>query len=274
MFESRVRDGSSPSRRDPVIVRAVDLVATSRKLSRRVDALEFSSPVTHVYNPLVYARAPHELYLKRWGTAHGRVLLVGMNPGPFGMMQTGVPFGEVASVRDWLGIEAPVQSPAAQHPARPIEGFACRRAEVSGARLWGWARSRFDTPDAFFDRFFVLNYCPLVFLEESGKNRTPDKLVAAERDPLHAACDDALAEAMDVLAPSMVVGIGAFALARARPLASARGIAAGTILHPSPASPAANRGWAEQAEAQLAALGIAVGSAKRTAAPTQRARPR
>lgn len=239
----------------------MDLVATSRKLARRVDALAFGPPVTHVYNPLVYARAPHELYLTRWGAARGRVLLVGMNPGPFGMMQTGVPFGEVAAVRDWIGIEAVVKPPTTQHPARPIEGFACRRAEVSGARLWGWARARFVTPEAFFDRFFVLNYCPLVFLEESGKNRTPDKLVAAERDPLHAACDDALAEALDVLQPSMVVGIGAFALARARPLANARGIATGTILHPSPASPAANRGWAEQAEAQLAALGIATTTA-------------
>lgn len=243
-------------------MRAVDLVAISRKLARQVDALAFGAPVTHVYNPLVYARAPHEAYLRRWGAAKGRVLLVGMNPGPFGMMQTGVPFGEIAAVRDFIGIDAEVKSPAHQHPARPIEGFACRRAEVSGARVWGWARDRFGTAEAFFDRFFVMNYCPLVFLEASGKNRTPDKLPAAERDPLHAACDAALADAIDVLQPSRVIGVGAFALGRARPLAASRGIATGTILHPSPASPAANRGWAEQAEAQLEALGIEVTPAR------------
>ena len=39
-----------------------------------------------------------------------------------------------------------------------------------------------DTAEAFFERFFVHNYCPLVFLEESGRNRTPDKLPKAERD--------------------------------------------------------------------------------------------
>jgi single-strand selective monofunctional uracil DNA glycosylase len=244
--------------RTPVEPHDVDLVAISRTLSRRVDALRFGAPVTHVYNPLVYARAPHEAYLKRWGAARGRVLLVGMNPGPFGMMQTGVPFGEVAAVRDWIGIDEPVKAPSHQHPARPIEGFACRRAEVSGARVWGWARERFGTPEAFFARFFIVNYCPLVFLESSGKNRTPDKLPAAERDPLHAACDAALADAMDVLQPSRVIGVGAFAHGRARPLAESRGIATGTILHPSPASPAANRGWAEQAEAQLEALGVTI----------------
>ena len=35
-----------------------------------------------------------------------RVVFLGMNPGPFGMAQVGVPFGEVAAVRDWLRIDA------------------------------------------------------------------------------------------------------------------------------------------------------------------------
>lgn len=236
----------------------MDLVRISRKLAREVDALSFAPPVTHVYNPLDYARAPHELYLRRWGAATGRVVLLGMNPGPFGMVQTGVPFGEVSLVARWLELEAPVQRPAREHPARPIEGFACTRAEVSGARLWGWARDRFGTPDRFFAEFFVMNYCPLAFLETSGKNRTPDKLPAGEREALYAACDAALAASLVVLRPRRVIGIGAFALARAEPLARALGIATGTILHPSPASPLANRGWAAQAERQLAALGIAL----------------
>jgi single-strand selective monofunctional uracil DNA glycosylase len=30
----------------------------------------------------------------------------------------------------------------------------------------------------------------------------------------------------------------------------------GQVLHPSPASPKANRGWAAQADAELAALGL------------------
>jgi single-strand selective monofunctional uracil DNA glycosylase len=183
------------------------------------------------------------------------VILLGMNPGPFGMAQSGVPFGEVGLVRDFLGIAAKVGRPRNEHPKRPVTGLACTRSEVSGARVWGWARQRYGTPGAFFDRFFIMNYCPLAFLEESGRNRTPDKLPRAEREPLFSACDRALAQAVEVLEPSMIVGIGAFARDRAHQ-ALGQAVPVGMMLHPSPASPRANRGWEAQAEADLAALGI------------------
>ena len=148
----------------------------ARELGSAVGSLDFGPPVTHVYNPLDYAWKPHLQYLERYGAAPKEVVFVGMNPGPWGMAQTGVPFGEVNLVRDWLGIEAPVGHPEPEHPKRAIAGFACTRSEVSGRRVWGWARDRFGTPQAFFSRFFVANYCPLAFLEESGRNRTPDRL--------------------------------------------------------------------------------------------------
>ncbi len=230
--------------------------AISRRLARAVDALAFGAPVTHVYDPLDYARAPHEAYLARWARPGIEALLVGMNPGPFGMAQTGVPFGEVALVRDWLGIRGAVGKPAREHPARPITGFACTRSEVSGARLWGWARARFGVPDEFFARFFVWNYCPLVFMEASGKNRTPDKLPSAERAALYAPCDEALRAIAALLRPKLVVGVGAFARERAAEALAGGPCLVGTILHPSPASPAANQGWAAKAEQGLRALGL------------------
>jgi len=184
------------------------------------------------------------------------VLLVGMNPGPWGMVQTGVPFGEGSFVRDWLKIDAPIEAPEVQHPARPVLGLACGRSEVSGARLWGWARSRFGDAEAFFRRFFVANYCPLCFMEESGRNRTPDKLTAPERERLFGVCDAALRRLAEVLQPRMVIGVGAFAESRARAALGDMGSVIGRIPHPSPASPAANKGWAEQAERALAGLGI------------------
>jgi single-strand selective monofunctional uracil DNA glycosylase len=221
-------------------------------LSERVDALSFGPPVTHVYNPLAYAREPAWRFLERAGGARGRVLLLGMNPGPYGMVQTGVPFGTVSRVRGWLGIVDAVGQPAVEHPKRPVNGFDCPREEISGERFWGWAEERFGTPERFFERFFVANYCPLVFMEASGRNRTPDKLSAAERRELFAVCDDALRRLVAVLEPGAVVGVGKFAEDRARAALDEPDVAIARVLHPSPASPVANRGWAEQAEAQLA----------------------
>ncbi|HUP43027.1 MAG TPA: uracil-DNA glycosylase family protein [Thermoanaerobaculia bacterium] len=239
----------STTGQDPLIEITSDLVGSLR-------GLEFGPPVSHVYNPLVYAREPHEQYLTRFGAPPKEVLLVGMNPGPWGMSQTGVPFGEVALVRDWLRIGGRVLRPDREHPRRPVEGFACARSEVSGRRLRGWARERFGEPERFFARFFVWNYCPLVFMEESGRNRTPDRLPRHDDEPLLAACDRALERTVAHLSPRLVVGVGRFAADRARAALAGTGMEVGSILHPSPASPAANRGWAEPAERQLRELGV------------------
>ena len=157
-----------------------------------LDGLTFGPPVTHVYNPLLYARAAWDTYCEKYGQRKREVLLLGMNPGPFGMAQVGVPFGEIEHVRSWIGIEAAIDKPDREHPKRPILGFDCPRSEVSGRRLWGWAKDTYTTPEAFFDRFFVINYCPLVFMEEGGRNRVPEKLPKAERQLIYAACDKAL----------------------------------------------------------------------------------
>jgi single-strand selective monofunctional uracil DNA glycosylase len=194
--------------------------------------------------------------LARYGTERREVLLLGMNPGPFGMVQTGVPFGDVAMVRDWLGIEGKVTRPDHEHPKRPVQGFACPRSEISGSRLWGWARDRFGTPERFFAQFFVANYCPLAFVEDSGKNRTPDKLGAAEQQALFALCDEALRNIVAHLRPRFLIGVGGFAERRARLALAGQSCVVGTILHPSPASPLANQGWAKKIETQLRELGI------------------
>ncbi len=228
----------------------------TRTLSRAVDELEFSPPVSYVYNPLAYAREPHERYLEMYGSGSREVVLLGMNPGPFGMAQTGVPFGDVDMARDFLGLGGKVVKPDREHPKRPIDGFECPRNEVSGTRLWGWARDRFGTAQKFFERFFVVNYCPLVFVQEGGKNHTPDKLPSDERAALFAVCDRALRETVRTLGADWVVGIGAFAEQRCAEALEGCDVNIGRILHPSPASPVANRGWAPQASKQLAALGL------------------
>ncbi|PCH77867.1 MAG: single-stranded DNA-binding protein [Planctomycetota bacterium] len=234
----------------------MEVIDIARRLSREVSNLKFSEPITHVYNPLDYAWDLHEQYLRRYSRPGVKAILLGMNPGPWGMAQTGVPFGEVTHVREWLKLDGEVKQPAKIHPKRPIQGLNCHRSEVSGRRLWSWARERFSSADHFFDNFFVFNWCPLCFMEESGRNRTPDKLPAAEREPLQQACDRALVASVRALKPGMVVGVGKFARDQAARILAAEDIEIGQILHPSPASPIANRGWAPQAERQLNALGL------------------
>jgi single-strand selective monofunctional uracil DNA glycosylase len=235
----------------------MNLLSVTTNLKYDLARLDFVAPITHVYNPLDYAGAPYRQYLERYGGAP-EVLLIGMNPGPWGMVQTGVPFGDVEMVRDWLNIQGPVGRPSVEHPKRPVLGFSCGRREVSGRRLWGWARDRFRTPKLFFARFFVVNYCPLCFFLENGANLTPDKLPVAARGNLFAACDAALRRTVECLKPRHALGVGRFPEQRAAAALTGLDVNVGGVPHPSPASPLANRGWATQMEASLARLGIAL----------------
>jgi len=232
------------------------LIKAARDLAAQADELRFGAPVSHVYNPLLYARGAHEIYLSRFGTSPKEVIFLGMNPGPFGMAQTGVPFGEIAAVRDWMNIRAAIGRPAREHPKRPVLGFECARSEVSGKRLWGLFARRFGTAENFFARHFVVNYCPLAFLSVSGSNLTPDKLRPAEREAVDRLCHAHLRLVLEIQRPKWVIGVGAFARERAEIAAEGLPIQVGQILHPSPASPAANRGWEEKAAAQLEDLEV------------------
>jgi single-strand selective monofunctional uracil DNA glycosylase len=234
------------------------LLSISSTLSRDLSRLSFRPPVAYVYNPTDYAREPLALYFEKFAQASKKVVLVGMNPGPWGMLQTGVPFGEVSIVKNWMGIDGIVSQPERLHPKRSVEGFSCTRSEVSGSRLWGWARDRFGPAEQFFRDFFVVNYCPLAFFDEGGKNITPDKLKKADRGELYALCDKALRDSVRSLTPELVIGIGRFAYDRSVAALEEMDVRMGRVTHPSPANPAANRGWAAIVERELTELGIEI----------------
>lgn len=233
------------------------LVSVARKLGREVSALSFAPPVAYCYNPLDYAWRAHREYLLRYGGAPKEIIFLGMNPGPFGMVQTGIPFGDVRYVRDWLGLRGASGRPDPEHPRRPVLGLSCPRQEVSGRRVWGWAERRFKTPARFFRQCFVWNYCPLCFIEESGKNRTPDKLPKQECAALFAACDAALSAVVQILQPDIVFGLGAFAAQRAGQALSCCPVKVYRLPHPSPANPAAHQ-WAKAVDAALKRLGVSL----------------
>lgn len=173
------------------------------------------------------------------------------------MVQTGIPFGEIAAVRGWLKISAVIDRPQNAHPKRPVLGYDCPRSEVSGRRLWKLFADRFREADQFFAEHFVVNYCPLAFLSVSGSNLTPDKLPKTERSRLATACDEHLRRVVEALQPEWIVGVGAFARERGEYLAVDTKVRVGQILHPSPASPKANRNdWTITATTELRALGV------------------
>ncbi len=234
------------------------LIAATRQLSSDLEEISFGPPVAYVYNPLDYAWEMHEAYLRRYADGRKRVVFLGMNPGPFGMAQTGVPFGEIEAVRNFLGLFGLVGKPAREHPKKPVDGFGCARSEVSGRRLWGLFARRFGTAEEFFAGHYVHNYCPLLFLEDTklGKNLTPEQLDRKTLERINARCDDFLRELVQILQPEFLVGVGGFAEKRAVEALAGVPVRVCRIIHPSPASPAANRDWDGAATKALVEAGV------------------
>lgn len=236
----------------------------AKTMRGRLAKLRFGAPVVQVYDPLDYAWNAFAEYTTRFGGGAGKVLFLGMNPGPWGMAQTGVPFGDVETVGNWLKITAPIHAPKKQHPKYPVEGYACKHIEASGKRLWGLFRSRFDTPEAFFAKHFVINYCPLLFIttkilqsgRESASNLTPEKLAPEEREIVYEICDENLRAVVEAMQPSWVIAVGNFAEERACAALDEDFDNIAKILHPSPASPLSNAFWPGPPIYQLEDLGI------------------
>ncbi|XP_038049437.1 single-strand selective monofunctional uracil DNA glycosylase-like [Patiria miniata] len=227
--------------------------------NRDVAGMKFGKPVEYVYNPLEYASEPHEDFIRKYCNSTKEVLFLGMNPGPFGMAQNGVPFGERDSVNDFLGIKGNVGKPPKEHPKRQIVGLSCDRKEVSGSRFWGLWKSLCKTPEAFFRHAFVYNHCSLVFMSETGKNITPPGMLVGARKQIVELCDTFICKMIQLLEVKVVVGIGKFAEERAKKALAAggvEGVRVVTIMHPSPINPAANKGWDEAVIKQLTQLDL------------------
>ncbi len=228
-------------------------IELSDKLEKVIQSKNFPSEI-FAYNPLDYARVPFFSYIDEYANPSVDALFLGMNPGPNGMMQTGIPFGDITYVKNYLDISSGVVKPKKEHPKRPILGFDCPKPEVSGTRLWSFFQSQFPKPESFFKKFFVLNYCPLGFLSTTGANVTPDKLPLECRKKIETLCDDFLLKCVPIFEPQSLVGIGGYAtkvFVRLFPETQKH-----TLLHPSPASPAANRGWSNVAAKQLKEAGL------------------
>ncbi|MDX1612095.1 MAG: single-stranded DNA-binding protein, partial [Candidatus Thermoplasmatota archaeon] len=218
----------------------------AQRLSKACDGLTFQHPVAHVYNPLSYAWDGQRQYIERFAydPLPRPVLFVGMNPGPWGMGQTGVPFGDVDKVQA-MGIEEiEVQQPAEPLDKRPVDGLDCHRNEVSGTRLYTGLQAVYGTLQEAYQHLFIVNYCPLLFYDEDARNLTPPRLRKADREAIFEVCQEHLIHLIEHFQPDHLVGIGKFAQRRANAALEAMGRddeEAGYLLHPSPANPMANK---------------------------------
>lgn len=236
-----------------------DLAKLALGLSRQLAPLRSRLGATHVYDPSDYARAPMGEYLRRYCAGEKRILFMGMNPGPWGMAQTGVPFGAVPWVRDWMGISGKVGAPPDAHPQRPVLGWKCPRVEVSGDRLWSFFGHAHGSAADFFSSRCVVNYCPLLFLSANDggvRNIAVNKMTGNAAGKMFALCDEHMDAVLRATRPEIAIGIGDWAERRLLRLAGLGSLQVGKILHPSPASPLANRGFAKVAAEQLRVLGV------------------
>ena len=221
------------------------VIESAKKLSDKCDSLIKSilrqTTLAHVTNPLDYAWEYHLSYLSQYSGLGAKTLLLGMNPGPYGMAQCGVPFGATHIARDFLNITGEVNDPVGRHPKRPIVGLDFERQEISGTRLWGLLEDIWKTPEEIHKNVFLVNHCPLLLLGETGKNITPDKISGTAVKKLLKACDDHLKEVVTALGITRVIGVGKYAEKRALLALKGLDIDITTCWHPSPASPLANR---------------------------------
>jgi single-strand selective monofunctional uracil DNA glycosylase len=211
------------------------------------DSLVKEGSVDVVYNPLAYAWEPHRAYLELASGGGAKTLLLGMNPGPHGMGQMGIPFAATSVVRELLKItNLEVGQPRKPHPKRPISGLDWPKEEVSGTRLWGLLANEYGSAESIFKSVFLLNHCPLMlFSGERATNITPDKITGPTTKALLERCDEHLREVVDIMQIERVIGVGRYSEKRALNALSGIDISVTTCWHPSPASPLANRNKGE-----------------------------
>ncbi|XP_075222511.1 single-strand-selective monofunctional uracil-DNA glycosylase [Lycorma delicatula] len=217
------------------------------KLTSENIEVKLNPPVEYIYNPLEYAFEVHSNFVNKFCNEKKQLLFLGMNPGPWGMMQTGVPFGDINTVKNWLKLSGNITEPHRQHPNKRVKGFDCKRVEVSGKRFWSLAQHLSNNnPNTFFSNSFLHNYFPLVLLSSTGKNITPADLKSSDQKLIQNICNESLLEILAHLQVKYVIAIGRFAERRVVSLLKNKNVTDIKVVyisHPSPRNPASNKDW-------------------------------
>ncbi|EDV91549.1 single-strand selective monofunctional uracil-DNA glycosylase [Drosophila grimshawi] len=221
-------------------------------LNEQLSTFELPPNLSCTYNPVDYAAALHCAYLRHFLTKPKRVIFIGMNPGPNGMGQTGVPFGNIRTVREMMQLSGEVRQPPVLHPKRAVDGLNCQIEEPSGVRLWGLIERLADgSLDTFAQQCFVHNFCPLAFFDEAGRNITPSELKGVHKQQIRDMCLGALEQQLQLLRPQIVVAVGDYVHTVLQRSNYCKSVAVHRLPHPSPRA-LNNTNWPKKAEAFLA----------------------
>ena len=181
-------------------------------LAKALAAMPAMTMVSLIYDPMGLCLCDASGLLPNIRQFHQeKVVFLGMNPGPYGMVQSGIPFGEIAAVTEWLQLASTDSQTDERTPKATHHGLIVPRSEVSGRRLWGLFAERFTSAEDFFADHFILNYCPLAFLAETGRNITSTSSAAQTRAFMAQHCDQHFKKALNALQPDWCIGVGGYA---------------------------------------------------------------
>jgi Uracil DNA glycosylase superfamily. len=207
-------------------------------------------------NVFSYAIDPFLEYLEKAERGSVRTLYLGMNPGPYGMYRTGIPFCDFVTKREFLKITASVDETFIDVDAVRGEKPDEKRREVSGMRLWGLFESVYHSPERFFSSSLVLSYSPLIFFRSEGRraNIALSDVKSLDRKRIEKVSDEFLKRYIKELKCDTLVGIGDYA--HRALVRCSDGERLLKIAHPSPANPAANGDWAGRTYCYLKSEGV------------------
>jgi len=223
--------------RGGVVVNTVadQILAASDRLSERLAALPPVGDLVAL-DPTRYCRSAWAAYLQM-AARLGCVLVVGMNPGPHGMAQTGVPFTD-----PWIVDELDLQAPRADVPPADIpavgswrhrshraRGVLGSKREESAKRLWPLLREICapyaavgpsadkiaEATRRVCNEVLLVNALPICWLDPAGKNVSAEQVEkrapAQVREGLRDLVNEWLQAVADILRPAAVIGVGRWA---------------------------------------------------------------
>ncbi|XP_073819638.1 uncharacterized protein isoform X2 [Musca autumnalis] len=220
---------------------------------------EFSFQL-HTYNPVVHAAEIHCNYLQKYLDSPKRILFVGMNPGRYGALQTGIPFGNITTVKIGMGLKGRITPTPGQRGKIRIRGLEAPEVEhdSSSTRFWRLISELFDGAenylDLLFEKCFVHNFCPLVFIDSDGLNVS---LPYIEPNPrLFAECRKTLGKQITLLKPDLIICIGKFVRSMLSKTRQAKGREILMIEHPSYKNYISADKWIEDAKEVFQSNGL------------------